>query len=165
MAKAVLRALLRTLAGASALVCLELPVAWASAGDPTAGSLTRLLGGLLIVIALILIGAWWARRAQAPTGLAQQLPLKVVGSMVLSPRERIVVVEVDDQWLVLGTGPQGMRPLHTLPARPLPPLATAPHQGFPAALKATLLARRRTQATTPPYSTDSPSTSSSQLNA
>jgi flagellar protein FliO/FliZ len=39
----------------------------------------------------------------------------VVGGVMLGPRERLVVVEVGDTWLLLGVGGGQVNILHTLP--------------------------------------------------
>ena len=43
--------------------------------------------------------------------------MKVVSSTSVGQRERVVVVEVAGQWLVLGVTPQNIHTLHTLPAQ------------------------------------------------
>lgn len=82
------------------------------------GSLAQAGLGLFAVIALILGMAWLARRVglvRHGTGTAS---IKVVNSLALSPRQKVVTVEVGDTWLVLGVSPNEIRPLHTLPAQP-----------------------------------------------
>ncbi len=80
-----------------------------------AASLAQAGLGLFAVIALILGMAWVARRA----GLVRQATggvMKVVGSTMLGARQRLVLVEVGDTWLVLGVSPGEVRPLHSMPA-------------------------------------------------
>jgi len=80
-----------------------------------AASLAQAGLGLFAVIALILGMAWLARRA----GLMRQGPqgvMKVVGSTMLGARQRLVLVEIGDTWLVLGVSAGEIRTLHTLPA-------------------------------------------------
>ncbi|NOV24354.1 flagellar biosynthetic protein FliO [Cupriavidus necator] len=80
-----------------------------------AASLAQAGLGLFAIIALILGIAWVARRAglvRHATGGA----IKVVGSTMLGARQRLVLVEVGDSWLVLGVSPGEIRPLHTLAA-------------------------------------------------
>ncbi|AGW93120.1 flagellar biosynthetic protein FliO [Ralstonia pickettii] len=80
-----------------------------------AASLAQAGLGLFAVIALILGMAWVARRA----GLVRQATggvMKVVGSTMLGARQRLVLVEVGDTWLVLGVSPGEIRPLHSMPA-------------------------------------------------
>ncbi|RDK08100.1 flagellar biosynthetic protein FliO [Cupriavidus lacunae] len=80
-----------------------------------AASLAQAGLGLFAIIALILGMAWVARRAglvRHATGGA----MKVVGSTMLGARQRLVLVEVGDTWLVLGVSPGEIRPLHTMTA-------------------------------------------------
>lgn len=79
-----------------------------------AGLIQALLG-LAAVLALVMAFAWIARRfgLQAPRlGSA----VKVVGGVMLTPKERVVVVEVQGTWLVLGVAPGHVSMLHSLPA-------------------------------------------------
>jgi flagellar protein FliO/FliZ len=80
----------------------------------TGPSLTPLLFGLVLVLALIPAAAWLLRRA----GLAQpgsSSGLRVVAQLPLGPRDRIVIVEVADRRWLLGVSPSGIRRLGTLP--------------------------------------------------
>jgi flagellar protein FliO/FliZ len=82
-----------------------------SAGSP---SLTPLLMGLLLVLALIGAAAWLLRRA----GLAQPASasgLRVVAQMALGPRERLVIIEVADRRWLLGVSAAGITRLGTMP--------------------------------------------------
>lgn len=56
---------------------------------------------LVVVIALILLLAWLVRRLNLHQGPAGQ-HLQVVASAAVGQRERVVIVQVDDSWLVLG---------------------------------------------------------------
>lgn len=88
-------------------------------GVGTASGLAQAGLGLFAVIALILLLAWLARRA----GLVrhgQGGQMKVVGSTMLGPRQRLVMVEVGDTCLVLGVSAGEIRTLHTLPAQAAP---------------------------------------------
>ena len=51
--------------------------------------------------------------------------LKIVSSAPVGTRERVVVVEVADTWLVLGVTPSQVNTLHTLPAQPTAPETVA----------------------------------------
>ena len=46
---------------------------------------------------------------------------RVVGGLMISPRERIVLIEVEDTWIVVGIVPGQIKTLHTLPKGELPP--------------------------------------------
>lgn len=69
---------------------------------------------LLFILALILGGAWLARRAGLIRGRSQQ-DIKVVSSYSLGGRGFITIVEVENTRLVLGVTPQNISLLHTLP--------------------------------------------------
>lgn len=88
--------------------------------DPLAGMLVRTSLGLLVVVVLLLVLAWAARRWGGRWRQQGQVPMQVVGSLALGPRERILVVAVADTWLVVGVSSAGMQTLHTLPAGELP---------------------------------------------
>src|SRR5690554_4164822 len=87
--------------------------------DPLGAMLLRTSLGLAVVLVLIFALAWLARRWGGPTRAGGRVPMQVVGSLILAPRERILVVEIEERWLVIGVGPGGMRTLQELPARPL----------------------------------------------
>lgn len=92
-----------------------------------AGALGGTVFALALVVGLIFGLAWIARRMP---GVASQrnAALRVVASLALGPRERVVVVDVGGTQLLLGVGAGGTRALHTLTS-PLPvdvPAQTAP---------------------------------------
>ena len=75
--------------------------------------------GLAVVIGLIFLFAWVVRRfGLQPSGSGRLL--KVVSSVMVGQRERVVVVEIGDAWLVLGVAAGQVRALHTMPAGKLP---------------------------------------------
>lgn len=63
--------------------------------------------GLVFVLALIAGLAWSVSRLRgfAP---ASQAPLKVIGAVSVGTRERVVIVEVGGQWLVVGVASGGV---------------------------------------------------------
>ncbi|MES9946907.1 MAG: flagellar biosynthetic protein FliO [Candidatus Thiodiazotropha sp.] len=78
-----------------------------------ADSLLTTAGGLLFVLALIIGGAWLFKRyAQMPIG-GKGL-VRVVGGASVGARERVVVVEVENQRLLLGVAQGQVRKLHIL---------------------------------------------------
>ncbi|MES1923778.1 flagellar biosynthetic protein FliO [Salinisphaera sp. T31B1] len=81
-----------------------------------AATLGRTSIGLIAVIAVILLCAWLLRCFNGARGHNPEL-LKVVASRAVGQRERVVVVEIDDQWLVLGVTPSQVNTLHTLVAQ------------------------------------------------
>jgi flagellar protein FliO/FliZ len=74
--------------------------------------------GLAIVIGLIFLFAWVVRRFGLQTSGNGRV-LKVVASAMVGQRERVVVVEIGDAWLVLGVAAGQVRALHTMPAQSL----------------------------------------------
>lgn len=99
-----------------------------AAPPSAAGSIGGTLFALALVLGLIFGLAWLARRMPGMTGLRGNAGLRVVRSLALGTRERLVVVEVGGTQLLLGTGAGGTRLLHTLetplvddaPAQPTP---------------------------------------------
>ena len=118
---------LLALAGCAAAQAL-LPTVPSPAAEPARSfAATGLLQaglGLAVVIGLIFLVAWMARRFGLQPSASGRL-LKVVSSIAVGQRERVVVVEIGDAWLVLGVASGQVRALHTLPAQSLhePPAA------------------------------------------
>ena len=77
--------------------------------SPSAG-LIKMLLGLGLVLALIALIAWLAKRMLPALG-GQQSVMRVVSSVSVGARERVVVVEVGDRWLVVGVAPGQVRPI------------------------------------------------------
>lgn len=82
----------------------------------------RTLGGLFVVLAMIVAAGWLLRRLQhragmGPTGSGRRRNqvITVVAQQMLGAREKVVVVDVEGTWLVLGVTQQHMQTLHTLP--------------------------------------------------
>lgn len=93
---------------------------------------------LLLVIAVILFCAAMVRR-WAPGAIRsgpRQL-LKVVSSVAVGQRERVVIVEVEQRWLVLGVAAGQVTRLHDMPAPPptTPEQAAGERSGFGAELR------------------------------
>ena len=78
--------------------------------------LLQVSGALFGIIAFILIAAWLAKRFGLAGKTAGTRGLKV--STPLGPRERVVIVEVEDARLVLGVTASSINVLHTLPPAP-----------------------------------------------
>lgn len=79
-----------------------------------AGSLLQVFIGLVAVLLLIAATAWVAKRFGVTHGGSSSL-LHVVSSASVGTRERVVVVEVGDAWLVVGVAPGSVNALMTLP--------------------------------------------------
>lgn len=87
--------------------------------EPGSSALQVVLSLTLVV--LLLIGSLYLlKRISGPRGAAAGL-LRVVSSTAVGTRERVVLVEVGDTWLVLGVAPGSVTPLHHLPRMAKPP--------------------------------------------
>lgn len=76
--------------------------------------LLQALFGLLIVLAFIAALAWLFRRLPLGQGVAGGA-VRVVGGVALGTRERLVLVEVGETWLLLGVAPGQVNTLHAMP--------------------------------------------------
>ncbi|UWF50907.1 flagellar biosynthetic protein FliO [Pseudomonas sp. N3-W] len=96
------------------------PVATATAAavpavsSGVAGQLTQLVFGLLLVLGLIFLLAWLLRRVQqhGPAGKGQVIEL--IGSRALGPRDRLMLVQVGNEQILLGLSPGSITALHVL---------------------------------------------------
>ena len=68
----------------------------------------------MLIVGLLAGTAWLARKVTGGKGFGQG-GMKVVGGVALGPRERIVLVEVGDTWLVIGLVPGQIRTLYKMP--------------------------------------------------
>ena len=93
------------------------------------GSIAQMLFGLVIVLVVLFAALSLLRRVQGGRpGIADAL--KVLGATSVGPRERVVLVAVGKQVLVLGVAPGRVTALHSLPEDALPPPAAAAAEGF-----------------------------------
>lgn len=80
------------------------------------GSMLQVLLGLGLVLGAIAGTAWLLRRF-SPGQIGAGGAVKVVGGVAVGPKERVVLIEIGETWLVLGVAPGQVNTLHTL-ARP-----------------------------------------------
>ncbi len=93
-------------------------VAAEEAAPPGAAlGLLQAAAGMLLVLGLIFLCAWLARRFGLQRRGASGL-VKIVSSAPVGTRERVVVVEVAGTWLVLGVTASQVNTLHSLPVQP-----------------------------------------------
>ena len=81
---------------------------------PGAGSLLQTILALVLVLSLLLGMAWVLKRF-GPRGMGSSANLRLVGALNIGGRERIMVVEVGDQWIVVGASPGRVNALATMP--------------------------------------------------
>ena len=112
-----------------------------------AGSMLQFGLGLAIVLGLIVAAGWFMKRFSIGPSAAGLI--KVVAGASVGQRERVVVVEIGDTWMVLGVAPGRVNALHTLPRGEI--ASSGPTQGgtavpapaaFAAWLKDTMEKRR-----------------------
>lgn len=77
------------------------------------GSVAQIVISLLLVLAAIIAVAWLLKRINVARQGAGNL-LKVLGGVSVGQRERVVLIEVLNSWLVVGVGPGQIRTLHVL---------------------------------------------------
>ena len=77
----------------------------------TVGTIVSLGLGLVAVIAVIYGCAWIIRRMNGMTGMNNNA-IKVVSVMAIGARERIALIEVGGQQILLGITPSALRTLH-----------------------------------------------------
>ena len=109
----------------------------------TAGSMLQFAVGLGLVLGLIVAAGWFMKRFQLGPSAAGLV--KVVAGAAVGQRERVVIVEIGDTWMVLGVSPGSVNALTTLPkgevtSQKFPPTGTP--DGFAGWLKATMEKRR-----------------------
>ena len=79
-----------------------------------------MLLGLTLIIGILFFGAYFLRKLNGGRSFGNSGPLRIVGGLMISARERIVLVEVGDSWLVVGIVPGQIKTLHTLTKGELP---------------------------------------------
>lgn len=110
-----------------------------SAQVAPAGSLFQVLLGLILVLGLMAALAWSIKRFSGGRPMGNTL-VRIVGGVSVGTRERILVVEAADQWIVVGVAPGSVNALTTMPRQESVPANTAMPAGehFPAWLKQAL---------------------------
>ncbi|HFK5652854.1 flagellar biosynthetic protein FliO [Enterobacter cloacae] len=104
---------------------------------PATGSvLMTVSGALALIVLLMVVLAWAARRS----GLARRLNdaqgnMTLIATQSLGPRERLVLVDVGEQRLVLGVTASQITCLATQPRPENAPQTTAPAATFPLLLE------------------------------
>ena len=81
---------------------------------PSAGSLVQTIFALTLVLGLLFALAWVMKR-YGPKMQGGGAGMRIVGALNLGGRERIMVVEIGDQWIVVGASPGRVNALATMP--------------------------------------------------
>jgi flagellar biosynthetic protein FliO len=108
-----------------------------SASSPIAPSpsisLLQTILGLIVIIGLILLSAWVMRKISPSMG--SNSLLKVISATSVGPREKVVIVEIEEQWLVVGVTSSQVNLLKKLPKGVLPSLGNVNNSSFVSKLK------------------------------
>jgi flagellar protein FliO/FliZ len=113
-------------------------VAPATTAPSSTGSLLQVVFGLLVVVGL-LAGALWLLKRMGGGRFAPGSVVKIVGGVSVGNRERVLVVEVADQWIVIGVAPGQVSTLASMPRQEQPAAQAAPGApNFSAWLKQTI---------------------------
>jgi flagellar protein FliO/FliZ len=75
-----------------------------AAGISPTGGILKMVVGLAIVLAVMALISWGIKRLM-PGGAGSQSAVRIVGGVSVGSRERVVVIEVADRWLVVGVAP------------------------------------------------------------
>lgn len=100
----------RRLAAVAALLPATALAAPASSGLT---GLVQVISALAIVLAAIAAVAWLLRRI-GPLGQSAGNLIKVVATLPVSTKERLVLIEIQDEWLLLGVAPGRVSTLHRM---------------------------------------------------
>lgn len=103
-----------------ALLASETVIAATQAAGPAAatsgslgGQLAQMVFGLLLVVGLIFALAWLLRRMQGATPRGGQV-IDIVGSRTIGPRDRLLLVQVGKEQILIGHSPGNIEALHVL---------------------------------------------------
>lgn len=103
------------------LLASEVVIAAEVAAVPTAapapgglgGQLAQMVFGLLLVVGLIFFLAWLLRRMQSSVQRGAQV-IEIVGSRAIGPRDRLLLVQVGKEQILIGHTPGSIEALHVL---------------------------------------------------
>lgn len=126
--------------GATLLTCGLAPATALAQGATHAveagGGMLQVIFSLLLVAVLLAGSLYLLKHLNAPRGATASL-LRVISGAAVGARERVVVVEVGETWLVLGVAPGQVTKLHELPRQSLAAAkeTAVPEKNFAAWLK------------------------------
>jgi flagellar protein FliO/FliZ len=82
--------------------------------ENTTGGLAQITISLLVVVGL-LIGLSVLFKKFGLNRIANGLPFKVIGAVAIGTNQRLMVIEVGEEWIVLGVTPQQITTITTMP--------------------------------------------------
>jgi len=113
-----------------------------------AGGLMQIIIALGLILLLIAALAWITKRV-TPGGQAYKLPMSIVGALRIGTREKIMVLEIADQWIVVGVTANQITQLSSMPKQESATINSIPNESnpFKAWLNASLAKRSETKTT------------------
>ncbi|KPY33065.1 Flagellar protein FliO [Pseudomonas syringae pv. primulae] len=105
--------MLPSLALAAEPVAQAAPAVANTVSSGMGGQVMQLLFGLLLVVGLIFALAWVMRRVQRVGPNNSQI-IELVSTRAIGPRDRLVLVQVGDEQVLLGITPGNITTLHVL---------------------------------------------------
>ncbi|MBY0578140.1 MAG: flagellar biosynthetic protein FliO [Burkholderiales bacterium] len=97
-----------------ALAAVPFPVFAAQAApiQPVSGMLQMFLG-LVLVLAMLIAAAWLVKRFSVQSKIPGGA-IRVIAGAAVGQRERVVLIEVGETWLLVGVAPGHVSALHTM---------------------------------------------------
>ncbi len=86
------------------------------APSPIFGGFIQVVLALILVLAAIAASAWLLRRFATQIGSGGAL--RVLGGVMVGQRERLMLVEVGETWLIVGVAPGSVTAVHSMPRPP-----------------------------------------------
>ncbi|HGM5581218.1 TPA: flagellar biosynthetic protein FliO [Pseudomonas putida] len=117
-----MKGLIRGVAALGTLLASEVVIAAAESAAPPAsaatpggmgGQLAQMVFGLLVVVGAIFLLAWLLRRLQVAQPRGGQV-IEIVGSRALGPRDRLLLVQVGKEQILIGHSPGSIEALHVM---------------------------------------------------
>ena len=102
----------------------------AASTESMVGQIVQLLLGLGLVVALIFGLAWLLRRMQNQTGPRGNQAIQLIASQSLGARERLLLVQVGEEQVLLGLTAGRITPLHVLKEPVVMPAASSTTPDF-----------------------------------
>jgi len=88
-----------------------------------AGAVMQMVGALGVVLATLFAVLWLLRRLSGGR-LTGSAPIRTVGGIAVGSRERVVLLEIGEHWLVVGVAPGSVTGIATLPRGEITPAGT-----------------------------------------
>ncbi|MDP3871081.1 MAG: flagellar biosynthetic protein FliO [Pseudomonadota bacterium] len=86
-----------------------------------AGAVMQMVGALGVVLATLFAVLWLLRRLSGGRLTGSSAPIRTVGGIAVGSRERVVLLEIGEHWLVVGVAPGSVTGIATLPRGEISP--------------------------------------------